>query len=565
MYPTLQDFTAAGGTAADNCILVPGSFKFVGQAQNSIVCPYTLTRTYQLSDTYGNIGKVEQLIFVGGQTAEPAKKEVAKLKSAQAGTITAKANGPWNDIKTWDLGIIPAFDDDVIIPNGFTVNITAQAECNNLTIASGGSLINSGTNALSVYGNWTNDGTFNAGTGTVAFKGLTTGNIISGSTASSFYNIIIDKGTDVNTVIEANATGLLSNTGNLTITNGLFKITNGTFQFTSNPNISSTAGFWVDGATLSCVAASPGFSINNNGWIKVSAGILSVGTASGNSLTTSGSTGKIEITGGTVNIAARLVNTNGTAIINGGTINLNTVGHNSSGIATLDLSLSTIFNMTGGTIVFYKPNGTGNLDIDILNSTGSKNISGGTFVFGTSAITSGSIFKINSVAAVNDITLYDGKSLKLVAGTDLTVKGNLGLNDGIIDVNTSNKSVIITNQFASALTRTTGFIQGKLQRNINQAGENYLFPLGDGSTSSAIQLNFTNITTPGYVTASSSGILPSGFLLNPATATRQVFISNNSVVFTAVSGSYQLSAGYNSAHKIGLYNGSWSYQPAAAT
>ena len=173
--------------------------------------------------------------------------------------------------------------------------------------------------------------------------------------------------------------------------------------------------------------------------------------------------------------------------------------------------------MTGGTIVFYKPNGTGNLDIDILNSTGSKNISGGTFVFGTSATTSGSIFKINSVAAVNDITLYDGKSLKLVAGTDLTVKGNLGLNDGIIDVNTSNKSVIITNQFASALTRTTGFIQGKLQRNINQAGENYLFPLGDGALHQPFN-QFYQITTPGYVTASSSGILPSGFLLNPATA-----------------------------------------------
>ena len=70
------------------------------------------------------------------------------------------------------MGIIPAFDDNVIIPNGFTVNITAQAECNNLTIAYGGNLINSGTNALSVYGNWTNEGTFNAGTGTWLSKDL---------------------------------------------------------------------------------------------------------------------------------------------------------------------------------------------------------------------------------------------------------------------------------------------------------------------------------------------------------------------------------------------------------
>ena len=58
LYPSLQAFTAAGGTASDNCTLAPATFKFTGQTQSSTVCPYTLTRTYQIADNYGNIGRL---------------------------------------------------------------------------------------------------------------------------------------------------------------------------------------------------------------------------------------------------------------------------------------------------------------------------------------------------------------------------------------------------------------------------------------------------------------------------------------------------------------------------
>src|SRR5690606_31722353 len=107
---------------------------------------------------------------------------------------------------------------------------------------------------------------------------------------------------DITSFIEANGTGALSNTGTLTILNGLFKMTTGTFQFKGNSSVTTptTGGIWVNGAILNSISTSiNGFSIENNGLIKVSSGTLNVGTASGNSSVTH-SDGTLEVTGGTI-------------------------------------------------------------------------------------------------------------------------------------------------------------------------------------------------------------------------------------------------------------------------
>ena len=54
----------AGGTATDNCNLFRSSFALAGEVKDNKTCPYTLTRTYQISDDHGNIGIAKQLIFV---------------------------------------------------------------------------------------------------------------------------------------------------------------------------------------------------------------------------------------------------------------------------------------------------------------------------------------------------------------------------------------------------------------------------------------------------------------------------------------------------------------------
>ena len=105
-YTSLQEFTNAGGAATDNCTLLPASFKLVGQVQSSANCPYTITRTYEISDASGNVGKAEQLIVVEGEgtgqqpeaIAESPVKEELKLKSAmgiEAATTTFTATTSW--------------------------------------------------------------------------------------------------------------------------------------------------------------------------------------------------------------------------------------------------------------------------------------------------------------------------------------------------------------------------------------------------------------------------------------------------------------------------------------
>jgi hypothetical protein len=63
-HTTLQAFLNAGGFATDNCNLLVSSFALISEVKDNRNCPYTLTRTYQISDEYGNVGIAKQHIFV---------------------------------------------------------------------------------------------------------------------------------------------------------------------------------------------------------------------------------------------------------------------------------------------------------------------------------------------------------------------------------------------------------------------------------------------------------------------------------------------------------------------
>src|SRR5436190_1423175 len=287
------------------------------------------------------------------------------------------SGGNWSNPATWAGGVVPGINDDVIIVAGAAVTINDNTDlCK--TVTNNGIFTFTGGYNMDVYGDWINNGTFNANTGSVTFKGSTNASI-SGSFSTAFNNIIVDKGSDVTSIIEANGAGAISNTGNITITNGMFKMTTGTFQFKSNPNLTSSAGLWVNGATLNSVGS---FSYDNNGLIKVT---------SGNDLHTAAG-GTVEIDGGIVNISGSLYNSAGTAIITGGTINLATIGNNSAQ-GSFHMSLSTDLTINGNPlIVLNKQNSSTGGDITIFNSSGTKNITGGTFQLGSASSTSGSIF-----------------------------------------------------------------------------------------------------------------------------------------------------------------------------
>jgi len=124
---------------------------------------------------------------------------------------------------------VPASTDNVIIPPSSRC-ISAQPTVNgaadqfiNIDIKPGGVLTVSGSGVMNVSGNWTNNGTFNCGTGTVNFVG--SGNhFIQGANPTTFYNLVVNKPLNgVNkSVLKLNTQAYI--TGQMTLTAGLFDI-----------------------------------------------------------------------------------------------------------------------------------------------------------------------------------------------------------------------------------------------------------------------------------------------------------------------------------------------------
>ncbi|RKD91798.1 G8 domain-containing protein [Mangrovibacterium diazotrophicum] len=102
--------------------------------------------------------------------------------------ITAQTGSmDWNTASTWDSGVVPTSADDVIIPSGSTITINGSAVCQNITIEAGGTLVMASGATLAVEGDFTNNGTFEAGTGTVTMNG--DGAVIAGSSSISFFGL----------------------------------------------------------------------------------------------------------------------------------------------------------------------------------------------------------------------------------------------------------------------------------------------------------------------------------------------------------------------------------------
>ena len=290
-HTTLQAFLNAGGVATDNCIN-PLSFKLLSEEKQGRNCPCTIIRTYQLSDYSGNSSSVKQWIFIDSEVIDTiSENEInivpeeqtssLKLKSGLA-DYTAVRSGNWSDPDTWG-GAVPTSVDNVTIPSGVTVTVDAASVCADITIESGGVLNYSGGYTLQVYGDWTNNGTFSAGSGSVGFTGNVNASI-TGSTSTAFYNLNINKGTSTATILNVNSIGNVSCTNSLSIANGLLRFSSGSINLSmsSGFTIPGSAGIEINEATVT----GGDYSIVNNGLFKIINGNVSLGADSGNSLQT---------------------------------------------------------------------------------------------------------------------------------------------------------------------------------------------------------------------------------------------------------------------------------------
>ena len=112
---------------------------------------------------------------------------------ATSGTFTRQTS----TVILHGTGNVPAKDfNNLTIDGTFSLASTPRNVYNHLEITSSGDL-STGANQLNVYGNWVNNGSFNAGTGTVALTGTATSHAITGTTQ---FNIVRFGGTGTTTL-----------------------------------------------------------------------------------------------------------------------------------------------------------------------------------------------------------------------------------------------------------------------------------------------------------------------------------------------------------------------------
>jgi hypothetical protein len=156
----------------------------------------------------------------------------------------------WFTSSNWCGSGIPSLVTDILIPNSkpqFMPAINAPgAACRNLTISAASaaaglisalpaaSLTISGANSLDVYGNWVNNGVFNAGSGSVNILGATSTSI-AGSATETFFNLTINKTGAASVSIPS---GIKQIAGSMNFSNGIIN-QNTTLRFL---NGSSTSG-----------------------------------------------------------------------------------------------------------------------------------------------------------------------------------------------------------------------------------------------------------------------------------------------------------------------------------
>jgi len=169
-----------------------------------------------------------------------------------AATRYSVANGNWNATSTWSASSggasgasVPVPADDVVIEGNRTVTVTASTFCTNISVSSGSTLA-LGNLQLTVSGNFTNNGSFTVGTGTITMNGA--GKTIGGTTATSFYNL------EISNVDGINLANNISVSNTLTLTGG--RLTLGAYNLTMGASANAVAG--TLGATNMIVANDAG-------------------------------------------------------------------------------------------------------------------------------------------------------------------------------------------------------------------------------------------------------------------------------------------------------------------
>ena len=307
----------------------------------------------------------------------------------------------------------------------------------NFVLSSGTFISGDNTNLAA---NVTNNGNFVAGLGTTTFVGAGV-HTLSGSSTTIFNNLTINKGTNINSILDVQSQINIPN-GALTLTNGVLKLSSAStlMPFTSDFNggnsiIPASCGLWNNGGTI--------LSSNMNwtvaGLLKSTGGIFNVGTSENNQLIPK-STSSIIVAGGNLNIASGISNSGVSwpFKMSSGTITLNIFGSTTSDVAPFNMDASgSAFDMSGGKIVIQDAGGsTGqNLGYNNLSMSGSG-FNGGTLQIGNDSTSVSQIIGITSTNSIYNLEVNSNNVIAQLQVNDLTVKGDVILSAGEFYTNT---------------------------------------------------------------------------------------------------------------------------------
>lgn len=459
-----------------------------------------------------------------------------------AATKTSTGSGAWNTSTRWTPSGVPTSADSVVIATGHNISLNTNGTCGALNLigtltydatsgrtltvtTSGGmngSLRISGTFAMgsvsnqsaTIHGNFTNNGTFTAGTGRTTFAGANSA-IVSGSSTTNFSTVTVNKGSSSASVLDVQSVITVASNG-LTLVNGTFKLSSNstitpfTVDITTAPFlIPSTAGLWINGGTVTTTD-----NVTCAGLLRVSSGTFNLGNAIDERFRSTGTIGAtVIIEGGAWNIAGRFSRDNiGDRVIfamSGGTLALNTIGSSDLTHAAFHVDASgSSFTMSGGTIVIQR---TGTSNLAYTNLAATTSVAGGTLQIGNASTPTGQTFLVNSSAPIWNLTVNGANSPTAQLSTNaLTVKNNLTLTSGSLNANNLGLTVggnWVNNVSAGAFTpgSATVTFNGTAQQSI---GGSYITTFNNLTLNNAAGFSLgTNIGINGTLNMTSGNVL----------------------------------------------------------
>ncbi|MCX6254827.1 MAG: gliding motility-associated C-terminal domain-containing protein [Bacteroidia bacterium] len=400
---------------------------------------------------------------------------------------------------------------------------------NNGTINLSGNYSNGGTTNgngyYNIVGNWTDLGSFSAGTSTVTLNGIANQIITHGGSGETFYILAINSPGWIITQV-ANAGSTLHILNNLNLTAGTLSL----HPTTANLIVGGRAT--IDGAltynNITPQTTSIADILSGSGVIDMSGGslphVLNLAGATNNisTFTTSpAGSSTVNYNGTTQTVFAapnyrnltisnsgiKTLQGNSTVGVNlnisGGTFDLGTTTTTLGvfGDATITITGSLSFNGTSTKTVSLTGNlsGTGSINMSGGNLSHLFNLNGATNSIGTYSSGTGSTVRYILDGPQTVFTSDDYRNLT-ISGTgvktlnaDIKAKGVLTMSAG--DINSNGNTLKVSNSAIAAIVRTSGKVIGKLQRAIGITGSEYLYPLGSATVYNPLKMTFQNLTT----------------------------------------------------------------------